>query len=243
MAGDDRADVVSVEEDVEEVVVLDARQAEQGVDPDLAQRIDDEVRDGVLGAVGHVVHRRVTPLDVRVRRQPRAVRDAGGAVDARPAPSRRPDPRWFLASRVRPRSDGTAGGRSRRPGLRGVEHRVPPRRATRGRLAGHARGRGRGDRQAHRRGGGRRPRPHPGERRRTFGRRTPRVVGGRPWRSRSRGAGRRSGRRGRGRGRSRSGDEPADGCRPIVSATARSSTSSAGHPRSSRIATRSPSRT
>ena len=53
---------MSVEEDVEEVVVLDARQAEQGVDPDLAQRIDDEVRDGVLGAVGHAVHRRVAPL-------------------------------------------------------------------------------------------------------------------------------------------------------------------------------------
>ena len=62
MTGHDRADVVSVEEDVEEVVVLDARQAEQGVDPDLAQPVDDEVRDGVLRAVGHAVHRRVAPL-------------------------------------------------------------------------------------------------------------------------------------------------------------------------------------
>ena len=56
---------MGVEQDVEEVVVLHARQAEQGVDPDPPQGIDDEVRDGVLGAVGHVVHRRVAPCGSR----------------------------------------------------------------------------------------------------------------------------------------------------------------------------------
>ena len=215
MAGDDRADVVGVEEHVEEVVVLHARQAEQGVDPDLAQRIDDEVRDGVLGAVGHAVHRRVAPcgscdssavglvMAACSRRRPTMTRRRRPlTAPAARRPTRTVTPQQFATLSL-PSTPGPHpvvvlihGGFWR--AAYGLDLMEP--------LAADLVGRGYAAwnieyRRVGQPGGGwpgtledvaaaidqlaeladcRRPRPDAGERRRAFGRRPPRALGGRP---------------------------------------------------------------
>jgi hypothetical protein len=56
VTGHDRPDVPGVHEPVEEVVVLHAGQAEQRVDAQPPERIDDEIGDGARGALGHDGH-------------------------------------------------------------------------------------------------------------------------------------------------------------------------------------------
>ena len=104
VAGDDRADVPRVDQPIEEVVVLDAGQAEQRVDAEPAEGIDDQVGDSARRAVGH---------------GRRCGRGATVRADVASRPSPRPRTRGARrsgAQRRWPTRSRRTGGRLRPPG-------------------------------------------------------------------------------------------------------------------------------